>query len=296
MSEVNDNTITMIPIDAIRILNPRDRARGKFDEIVGNIKAVGLKRPITVAGRSGNGGEHAAYDLVCGQGRMEALLALGETCVPARIISAQEHECLVASLVENCARRRHNPVDLLRNIGALHAHGVSDVDIASKTGLSVDYVHAVARLLEKGEERLLRAAATGQIPFTVALQIAEVEDTDIQTALQSAYERNLLRGRALTIAKRLVDARRNKGKSLNAPATAESASPGAIIRAFTVEAERKRALVVRAEKVKARIAFIVEATRRLLDDEILHATMEREGLLTLPAALAKRLDIKERLQ
>ena len=40
-----------IPLERIRILNPRARNRRKHQEIVESIGAVGLKRPITVSRR-----------------------------------------------------------------------------------------------------------------------------------------------------------------------------------------------------------------------------------------------------
>ena len=50
--------IKMIPIDQIRILNPRHRDRKKFELIVESIKNLGLKKPIQVSRRSAgeNGG------------------------------------------------------------------------------------------------------------------------------------------------------------------------------------------------------------------------------------------------
>lgn len=70
--------IMSIPIAAIEILNPRARNRQVFDELVDSIRAVGLKRPITVRRASvGNG-----YELICGQGRMEAFAKLGQTEIP----------------------------------------------------------------------------------------------------------------------------------------------------------------------------------------------------------------------
>lgn len=291
-----DEIITLIPIDAIRILNPRDRNQAKFKSIVSNIGKIGLKRPITVAARATSSDGCKAYDLVCGQGRMEALMTLGETHVPARIIEADTEDCLVASLIENCARRKLSPLDLLRDIGEMRKRGYSYHEIAAKTGLSHDYVHAVSRLLDKGEERLLKAAEAGQIPLTVALEIAEVDDKDAQAALQSAYERNLLRGHALTVAKRLVEARRERGKTLRRAASAVPVSSHALIRAFTREADRKRALVARAERVKGQVALVAGAMRRLLEDHDLREMMKRHDLLSMPQALAGRLAPTEVIQ
>lgn len=63
------------------------------------------------------------YDLVCGQGRLEALRALGQTEVPALVVLADPEDCLVASLVENCARRQHRAIDLLQDIRGMQERG-----------------------------------------------------------------------------------------------------------------------------------------------------------------------------
>ena len=75
------NEMIEIPIAEINIANPRHRDKLVFGKIVNNIDQVGLKRPITVSKREDHS-DGPRYDLVCGQGRIEALLALGETMVP----------------------------------------------------------------------------------------------------------------------------------------------------------------------------------------------------------------------
>ena len=62
--------VRMIPIDRIDVLNPRDRNKQVFEEIVGNIKTIGLKKPITVTPRKGEDGTER-YLLVCGEGRLD---------------------------------------------------------------------------------------------------------------------------------------------------------------------------------------------------------------------------------
>jgi ParB family chromosome partitioning protein len=105
--------VKTIRIDQIRFLNPRFRNRRNFQEIVQSIANVGLKRPITVSPRKSET-DSASYDLVCGQGRIEAFIQLGQTEIPAIVIEAEESDCLVMSLVENCARRQHRAIDLLQ--------------------------------------------------------------------------------------------------------------------------------------------------------------------------------------
>src|SRR3546814_5441471 len=66
--------------------------------------------------------------------------------------------------------------------------GYSVSEIARKTGLSPEFVYGVSRLLERGEQRLLRSVESGQIPISVAVAIAEADDQGIQQALQRRSE------------------------------------------------------------------------------------------------------------
>ncbi|MBY3117281.1 ParB/RepB/Spo0J family partition protein [Rhizobium laguerreae] len=290
MVAVPAQKVEMIPINKITVVNPRLRNKKHFKEIIANIGQIGLKRPITVTRRMEASGPF--YDLVCGQGRLEAFKALGQQEVPALVVNANKEDCLVASLVENCARRQHRAIDLLQDIGAMNERGHSVPEIARMTGLSAEYVYAVVRLIEKGEERLLRAVESGQIPFSVALEIADAEDHDIQAALQSAYEKKLLRGKKLMIAKRVVEARRQQGKTLKYNTSKGKPRPissEALLKAFQDDVDRKRILIRRAETAKARLTFITEAVRKLVADAQFTGILGEEGLASLPEALATRL-------
>ncbi|HUQ71691.1 MAG TPA: ParB N-terminal domain-containing protein, partial [Planctomycetaceae bacterium] len=171
MSSEFDPQIRLIPVKQIQILNPRERGKFKFAQIVDNISKLGLKRPITVTHVSGRNGD-AVYQLICGQGRLEAYIQLGETEIPALVIEATKEDMLLMSLAENIARRQHTAVELVRQISGLKERGYSNAEIAAKTDLDVAYVRGILQLLAKGEEKLLQAVEQGQIPISVAITIA----------------------------------------------------------------------------------------------------------------------------
>jgi ParB family chromosome partitioning protein len=280
----------MIPIDRIAVVNPRLRNKKVFKGIVENIAEIGLKRPITVTSRHGQDGP--LYDLVCGQGRLEAFRQLGQDEVPALIVSADQEDCFVASLVENCARRQHQAVDLLQDILGMRERGYADSEIAAMTGLSANYVYAVGRLLERGERRLLAAVEAGYLPISVALEICESDDQGVQAALHKAYEEKLLRGRALIAARRLVELRKRSGKAakLNKLVGKDSATtPEGLVKAFQEDTERKRMMIRRTEATRNRLVFIVEALSQLSSDETFVALLEDEGLATMPTRIAERI-------
>ena len=293
MSALPAQRVEMIPIDRITIVNPRIRNKRTFKEIVDNIAQVGLKKPITVTRRAEADGPF--YDLVCGQGRLEAYLALDQHEVPALVVAADPEDCLVASLVENCARRQHRAIDLLQDIRGMQERGYSTQEIARKTGLSLEYVHGVARLIEKGEQRLLRSVESGIIPVSVAVEIAEADDHDVQAALSSAYERGLLKGRKLLAAKKLIETRRRRGKGLavSGPKARQRLSADALVKAYQEDTDRKRAMIRRTEATRNRLLFITEALRRLSRDERFLALLEDEDLATMPENIASRLRLDE---
>ena len=169
-STVRDH-VALIPISQIHILNPRTRNKKVHRELIENIKTVGLKRPITLSRKASPQGP-LNYDLVCGQGRLEAFLALEAKEIPAFVIDAVEEDCLVMSLVENVARRHHRPIDLMNEVGRLKERGKSDADIAKIIGTTSSWVNMIVGLLERGEEKLLSAVETGLIPLSMATEIA----------------------------------------------------------------------------------------------------------------------------
>jgi ParB family transcriptional regulator, chromosome partitioning protein len=282
--------VEMIPIDRITVVNPRLRNKKTFKGIVENIAEIGLKRPITVTSRQGADGP--LYDLVCGQGRLEAFRELGQAEVPALIVAADTEDCMVASLVENCARRQHQAVDLLQDIVGMRQRGYSDTEISDKTGLSANYVYSVGKLLERGERRLVAAVEAGYLPISVALEICEADDQGVQAALHKAYEEKLLRGRSLIAARRLVEVRKRSGKASKLRGMVENSSaatPEGLVKAFQEDTERKRMMIRKTEATRNRLVFIVEALSQLSNDESFIALLEDEGLESMPNRLAERI-------
>lgn len=283
-----------IQIAKIRVLNPRARNQRNFQEIVNSIARVGLKRPITVSPRPSDG-DAFEYDLVCGQGRIEAFVQLGQSEIPALVIQADESDCLVMSLVENCARRQHRAIDLLEDITTLRNRGYNDEEIAEKIGVSTDYVRMISGLLAKGEERLVNAVEMGVLPLNMAIEISKSDDEDVQRALAQAYSEKKLRGRKLVAVRRLIDQRRRRGKHLHGqsfgrrdaakrPLTTES-----MIRMYRQEADRQRVLIKKAEVTQNRLLFVIEAIRTLREDKEFMRLLQSEELSLMPSFLQERL-------
>jgi ParB family transcriptional regulator, chromosome partitioning protein len=282
--------IRSIPIKDITILNPRTRNRNVFSELVTSIAHLGLKKPIVVSVRK-NG---AGYDLVCGQGRLEAFTALGQSEIPAIVVDASEEDCFVMSLVENLARRQPTPIEFVREIAALRDRGYSVSDIARKTDFSEEYVTAIAYLLDHGEERLLAGMEKGVIPASIAMEIVHAKDGDVQKALAEAYERKKLPGNQIMAIRRIVEQRNLTGKTIHTVGAPTSrprkrVTATALVRAYRRETDRQKLLIKRATLAQSRLLFVVNALRRLFADEHFVTLLRAEGMEHLPQPLASRI-------
>ncbi|SEG81365.1 ParB/RepB/Spo0J family partition protein [Bosea lathyri] len=292
MTEAKHTRVEMVPIDRILILNPRVRNRRKFLEVIESIKILGLKRPIRVNTMMSSDGRRC-YGLACGQGRIEAFRELGRTEIPAIVTEATEEECLIMSLVENCARRQHRSIDLLQDVATLRQRGYTDRQIAEKIGTSSEWVNMMATLIEKGEDRLVEAVDSGTIPISVAMEIARADDGNIQKMLAEAYTEGKISGPRLIKMRRLIEQRARLGKHMSMNPFGKKLSKArtsqAFVRIFQQEADKQRLLVKKAEVTQTRLLFVVEALKNLRADENFVTLLRAERLDTMPKDLETRI-------
>ena len=283
-------TVTLVPIDRVEVLNSRDRNMKVFEEIVENIRSIGLKKPITVTERDGADGK-PAFLLVCGEGRLNAFRLLGETHIPALVVNVSDEDAFIMSLAENIARRGYRPLEILADIELLLARDYSIEGIIQNTGLSQKYVRDIVFLLEKGEERLIEAVQNNTIPLTAALEIARAknDDGDLGDMLEEAYKSGQLKGHQLTDAKRLMEKRREQGpKSSARPKLPNSAH--SLVKIYQKEVARQHKMVLKAEHAHQQLLLVVQGLKSLFADENFVTLLRAEGLDTLPKYLADRIE------
>ena len=287
---MTEKEIERIPIGEIRVANPRSRNKLKFQLVVASIRAVGLKKPILVSRRDLDA-DGTRFDLVCGQGRMEACLALGETTIPAVVIDASREEQFLMSLVENIARRPPSTRALLAELRSLRQRNYKTDEIAKKLGLDRTYIHGIVRLVEHGEELLIRAVEAGRMPISVAVEIASGNDHEVQRALSEAYEKGDLRGSKLTAAKRIIAQRiekqRQAGRDLQ---SRRKLTSDRLVREYQQRTREQRNLVRKANATKDRLLLLTSALRSLFADEHFITLLRAENLSDIPQQLAMRIN------
>ncbi len=180
-----------------------------------------------------------------------------------------------------------------KGIDLLRGQGYDAKQIAAKTGLSTEYVTSVLKLMEQGEERLLSAVESGQLPITVALIIMD-SPGDEQRALQESYENKELRGNKLIAVRRLIEQRRRQGKLIKGGGRGghsknrkdNQVSARDVMKVYQKEVDRKRLLTRKAENTSSQLLFLTEALRRLFEEAHFTTLLRAEGLDTMPKQLA----------
>lgn len=287
---MNQSEIIDIVIAEVLITNPRTRHRKKWMEIVASIRAVGLKRPITVSQRSVPTVDGKRFDLVCGQGRIEAFLELGQTTIPAIVTEVPPEDQFLMSLVENLARRQPSNRDILREVKSLRERGYSSEVIAAKLGVDRVFIYGLVHLIERGEESLVEHVEAGRLPISVAIEIGRGDDHAVSVALSEAYQSGQLRGAKLTAVRKLVAARASKKNvAASVHKNGKQLTPDALTRVYEQTVQDQRALVARAEKANSQMLLLCSLFKQLLSDDKFVTLLRTENLADMPAKLAERL-------
>jgi ParB family chromosome partitioning protein len=274
------NEIKHIEISKIFVMNPRVRSAENARELRDNIEAVGLKRPIKLMRKLKPTADGKEYDLICGQGRLEACIALGWDKVPAYIDDITHEDAQIQSLVENLARRTRPPSEMYREVKQLHDNGYSPAEIARKIGVSYEWIAQIIKLILRGEERLINAVESNKLPLQIAVKIAELPSEQVQRAMQEAHEQGLLRGHSLKEIMKLLELRGTSGKSIGKGGHNRGARD--IGKIIEQEINRKRLLIIKARRVEEELLFFHESFKSLTADDNFLNMLAAEKLGEVP--------------
>ncbi|MBF3536345.1 ParB N-terminal domain-containing protein [Burkholderia pseudomallei] len=280
--------VVMIPVDAITVVNPRIRNKKIHREITENIQRVGLKRPIEVRRMSN---DPDRYALVCGQGRLESYKLLGQSEIPAIILDVDAETGYIMSVVENVARRTPLASEMLSQVDMLRKKGYSDAEIGKKIGYTASWVNMVGTLLERGEKRLLCAAEAGHIPLHLAIDISRASDGEAQQLLLDAFNSGEIKGKKVTVIRRILEQRARVGKRGTEPSEKDhkrrKLSPEDLMKLYQRDADKHRVILVKAERVNHSLLIVNQIFRELFADRGFVDVVRAEGLITVPQPLAE---------
>ncbi len=282
--------VEMIPIDSVFIANPRIRNAKVHKVITESIEHVGLKRPITVR-RLDQGQSGLEYSLVCGQGRLESCKMLGQTEIAALIIDVNEETGHVMSIVENVARRMPRASETLEQVRALRQRGYNDTEIAGKIGCTPSWANNVTNLLERGEKRLLAAAEAGHIPLHLAVSISRASEGEAQQLLLDAYENGDLKGKKVTVVRKILEQRMRSGKRISTSfakgSTKRHLNSDDLAKLYQRDTAKHRLIQKKAEHAQNALLLAQEIFKELFASKSFCAVLKAEKLTTVPLPLSE---------
>ncbi|PPC67134.1 chromosome partitioning protein ParB [Pantoea sp. ICBG 985] len=201
---MRDQNVHMVKISSIKVVIPRSRNKFRHAEITESIDASGLRKPITIRRIVDKKYDFA---LICGQGRLESLTALGEELIPAFILDIDENQAYIMSLVENMARVIPRAGEQFQRIKEMTQQGLTNKEISSSTGLSLHWITSLTMLINKGENKLLSAVESGCIPISFAVEIARVDFEGGQELLIKAFDEGLIKHKDVGKIREILDSR-----------------------------------------------------------------------------------------
>jgi ParB family chromosome partitioning protein len=199
-----------IPLDKIKIINPRQRDKEQFDMNVESIDHVGLMKPIRVNDKFLE--RTGMYELICGQGRLQAYQKLGRTTIIAQVVTCNRKEAYLESLIENLARTKPGSMEFAEELKRLHDEGLTFAQIAHIACKTERYIKDYIHLVEQGEERLIHGVEQGIFPITFATHVAASENGQIQHVLMDAFDEGLVTTKNFAQARKIITLRAKASK------------------------------------------------------------------------------------
>lgn len=286
---MSNNRIELIEISRIKIMNPRSRNKVVHDEIKNSIDTSGLRKPVSV--REIKDSKYQ-YALICGQGRLEALSAIGENHVPAIIKEINQEDAYVMSLVENIARRKPRASELYERISEMSARGIADADIAKYLSCSENWVRSILLMLSKGERKLLAAVESGKIPLYLAVEFARSDGAETQDILINAYEKGIINSKNVGKIKDILSLRAVGVKDMAGPdfqphRESKRISPDELLSLYQDSVNEHKNLIAKYDYVIECLLICRTITIDLLANQEFVELLNKQGLHQVPYAIVK---------
>lgn len=210
---MKDRRYMMIPVEKIKVLNPRIRDEEQFQMNVQSIENNGMLMPIRVNDKFLE--KTGFYELICGEGRLIAHQRLGKSEITAEVITCTRKDAYLQSLIENLARSRFVTIQHARELKQLHDEGWDYARIGKICCRSPEYVKQYIGLVEQGEDRLIQGVEQSVFPISFAILVAQSENGAIQNVLMDAFDQGVVNCQNFARARRIVGARLERASQAN---------------------------------------------------------------------------------
>lgn len=286
---MQDQNVHMVKISSIKVVIPRSRNKFRHAEITESIDASGLRKPITIRRIVDKKYDFA---LICGQGRLESLTALGEELVPAFILDIDENQAYIMSLVENMARVIPRAGEQFQRIKEMTEQGLTNKEISNSTGLSLHWITSLTMLINKGENKLLSAVESGCIPISFAVEIARVDFEGGQELLIKAFDEGLIKHKDVGKIREILDSRDEglKGfinNNFGVAKKRKKMTTDELQQLYQDNIYQHKKIKNKAEYVEIKLLVVGQIFKELISNDIFSKIVSEESLQDVVKVIAK---------
>lgn len=210
---MKDRRYLTIPVEKIKVLNPRCRGEEQFQMNVESIDNNGMLMPIRVNDKFLE--KTGFYELICGEGRLIAHQRLGKPEITTEVVTCTRKEAYLQSLIENLARTRRPSMEFARELKQVHDEGWDYDRIGKLCCRSPQYVQQYIGLVEKGEDRLIQGVEQGVFPISFAVLVAQSDNANIQNVLMDAFDQGIVNCENFSRARRIIGTRLERVSQAN---------------------------------------------------------------------------------
>jgi len=280
MRAMRDRVYEDIPVDAIVVVNSRNRDAKQFADNVRSIRDVGQYKPIIVNRRVF--GRTKKYELICGEGRLLAHKELGLPTIRAEVLDLPETTAQLMTLSENIARNAPAAVEFARALRQMRDDGMSIQELSRISGRCESHIKKLLTLLDKGEERLVKGVEDGMLPLDFAYLVAESDSRSIQHLLIDAYDSGLVNAGNVTVVRGIIEERMRETPGAAASASPEGWSVTRLRKEITNVTNRKEQFVHQASVRMNRVMALLAILKDLASKPGFMALAEKAGKHTCP--------------
>ena len=277
---MRDRRYDDVPLDQVKVINSRNREKDQFEMNVGSIEYVGLLKPIRVNDKFLE--RTGLYELICGEGRLLAYRKLGRDKIQAQIVTCTRKEAYLQSLVENIARTPRDSVEHARNMKRMHDEGCSFKEIAGYAVQKERVVRDYIRLVEQGEDRLIRGVEAGVFPIGFAIKVASTDSSQIQNVLMDAFDEGIVTTNNFGQARRIITARSRDSKKTT---TTKEYTVNQLVHDITETTKAKASYVREAKTKENRFMTLLNGINALWKDPEFVALVKQENVDKRPSLL-----------
>ncbi|MBA2436453.1 MAG: ParB N-terminal domain-containing protein [Chthoniobacterales bacterium] len=209
-AHLSDNMQVMdIGTDDIKFFVRRSRAPGAYSRLKESIKELGLKQPIHVkdisqwspSDRRRSDGGLFKYELICGQGRLQAFRELGWTRVPAIIVDVPEEEIVGRFLAENVMRKKLSWFEKANLVKRDVESGMDIESIRQKYFVTTGQAYKYLRILRHASDTLLGTAEIEKLSMNQAEELTSVDANAQEIVVEVMKEERLDPGQIKSLVK-----------------------------------------------------------------------------------------------